>query len=113
MAIHPLAGKPAPVDILIDVAAVNNAYYERQPDTNNPLQLVSFGTSGHRGSALDGTFNEAHVVAISQAICEYPSEQTNFRAAFHGQGHARAFWPGAAQCARSPSRKRRRNRHRA
>ncbi len=71
MAIHPLAGKPAPIDTLIDVAAVDKAYYERQPDIDNPLQLVSFGTSGHRGSALDGTFNEAHVVAITQAICEY------------------------------------------
>ena len=71
MAIHPLAGKPAPADILIDVAAVEKAYYERRPDVDNPLQLVSFGTSGHRGSSLDGSLNEAHIFAITQAICDY------------------------------------------
>jgi phosphoglucomutase len=71
MAIHPLAGKPAPVDILIDVATIEKAYYERQPNVEDPRQLVSFGTSGHRGSPLDGTLNEAHILAITQAICEY------------------------------------------
>ncbi|HEU4340270.1 MAG TPA: phosphoglucomutase (alpha-D-glucose-1,6-bisphosphate-dependent) [Candidatus Binatia bacterium] len=71
MAIHPLAGKPAPADILIDVDIIEKAYYERQPNVDDPQQLVSFGTSGHRGSALDGTFNEAHILAITQAICEY------------------------------------------
>jgi phosphoglucomutase len=71
MAVHPLAGKPAPVEILIDVAALENAYYERQPNVDDPQQLVSFGTSGHRGSPLDGTLNEAHILAITQAICEY------------------------------------------
>ncbi|HET8562480.1 MAG TPA: phosphoglucomutase (alpha-D-glucose-1,6-bisphosphate-dependent) [Candidatus Binatia bacterium] len=71
MAIHPLAGKPAPADILIDVAAIEKAYYERQPNVEDPQQLVSFGTSGHRGSPLDGTLNEAHILAITQAICEY------------------------------------------
>jgi phosphoglucomutase len=71
MAIHPLAGKPAPADILIDVSEVEKAYYERRPDIDNPQQLVSFGTSGHRGSPLDGTLNEAHILAITQAICDY------------------------------------------
>ena len=71
MAVHPLAGKPAPVEILIDIAALENAYYERQPNVDDPQQLVSFGTSGHRGSPLDGTLNEAHILAITQAICEY------------------------------------------
>jgi phosphoglucomutase len=71
MAIHPLAGKPAPADILIDVSQVEKAYYEQRPDVDNPQQLVSFGTSGHRGSPLDGTLNEAHILAITQAICEY------------------------------------------
>lgn len=71
MAIHPLAGKPAPSDILIDVGKVESAYYERKPDVDNPLQLVNFGTSGHRGSPLDGTLNEVHILAITQAICEY------------------------------------------
>src|SRR6476620_9978546 len=75
MAISPLAGKPAPADLLIDVAALERAYYERKPDVGNPLQLVSFGTSGHRGTSLDGTFTEAHILAISQAICEYRTAQ--------------------------------------
>jgi phosphoglucomutase len=71
MATHPLAGKPAPADILIDVPRLEKAYYEGRPDPANPLELVSFGTSGHRGSPLDRTLTEAHILAISQAICEY------------------------------------------
>src|SRR5689334_20754579 len=71
MGTHPLAGKPAPADILIDVDRLEKAYYEGRPDPNNPQELVSFGTSGHRGSPLDRTLTEAHVLAISQAICEY------------------------------------------
>ncbi len=71
MAIHPLAGKPAPADILIDVSEVEKSYYERRPDVDNPQQLVSFGTSGHRGSPLNGTLNEVHILAITQAICDY------------------------------------------
>jgi phosphoglucomutase len=71
MAIHPLAGKPAPADILIDVAALENAYYQRKPNVDDPAQLVSFGTSGHRGSPLSASLNEAHILAITQAICEY------------------------------------------
>jgi len=71
MAIHPMAGKPAPSEMLIDVDQLIRAYYEREPDPDNPQQRVSFGTSGHRGSPLDGTLNEAHVLAITQAICEF------------------------------------------
>lgn len=71
MAIHPLAGKPAPAEILIDVAALEKAYFERQPNIDNPAERVSFGTSGHRGSAFDGSLNEAHILAITQAICDY------------------------------------------
>ena len=71
MAIHPLAGKPAPSDVLIDVEKLIKAYYERKPEVDDPQQLVSFGTSGHRGSSLEGTLNEAHILAITQAICEY------------------------------------------
>jgi phosphoglucomutase len=71
MAIHPLAGKPAAPELLIDVEALEKAYFERKPDVDDPQQLVSFGTSGHRGSPLDGTLNEAHILAITQAICEY------------------------------------------
>ena len=71
MDIHPLAGKPAPVEILINVGELERAYYERVPDVSNPRESVSFGTSGHRGSPLDGTLNEAHILAMTQAICDY------------------------------------------
>lgn len=70
-AISPLAGKPAPKELLIDPARLQRDYYERKPDVTDHNQLVAFGTSGHRGSALHGTFNEAHILAITQAICEY------------------------------------------
>jgi phosphoglucomutase len=66
--VSPLAGKPAPKELLIDVARMEKEYYERKPDVNNRNELVSFGTSGHRGSPLQGTFNEAHILAITQAI---------------------------------------------
>jgi phosphoglucomutase len=68
---HPLAGKSAPPELLIDVDRLTAAYYDKQPDYENPEQLVSFGTSGHRGAAEDGSFNELHIRAITQAICEY------------------------------------------
>ena len=71
MTISPLAGKPPPPELLVDTARLEREYLERQPDVGNPQQLVSFGTSGHRGSSLAGTFTEAHVLAITQAICEY------------------------------------------
>lgn len=71
MPTHPLAGQPAPAELLIDVAELERAYYERQPNLDDPAQQVSFGTSGHRGSSLDGAFNEAHILAVTQAICEY------------------------------------------
>src|SRR6201988_627832 len=71
MKTNPLAGKPAPKDLLIDVSQLEAAFYETKPDPSDPNQLVSFGTSGHRGTSLNGTFTEAHILAISQAICEY------------------------------------------
>jgi len=71
MKISPLAGKPAPKDILVDLDRLNREYYERKPDLSDPAQRVSFGTSGHRGTSLLGTFNEAHILAITQAICDY------------------------------------------
>jgi phosphoglucomutase len=71
MPIDPLAGKPAPANILIDVSRLERDYFERKPDTADPAQLVSFGTSGHRGTSLNGSFTEAHILAITQAICEY------------------------------------------
>src|SRR5437868_544522 len=71
MALHPLAGKPAPAELLIDVAKLERDYYQRKPDVGDPEQLVSFGTSGHRGTSSNGTFTEAHILAITQAIVEY------------------------------------------
>jgi phosphoglucomutase len=71
MSISPLAGKPAPKSMLVDLARLERDYYERKPDMDDPNQLVSFGTSGHRGSSLNGTFTEAHILAITQAICDY------------------------------------------
>ncbi len=73
--ISPLAGRPAPKEILVDVARLEREYFERRPDVNDPTQMVSFGTSGHRGSPLRGTFTEAHILAITQAICDYRQTQ--------------------------------------
>jgi phosphoglucomutase len=75
MPLHPLAGRPAPRELLVDVARLKRDYYERQPNLDDPQQLVSFGTSGHRGSSRSGTFNEAHILAITQAICDYRRDQ--------------------------------------
>jgi len=71
MATSPLAGQPAPPEILVDLARLERDYYERRPNLDDPDQLVAFGTSGHRGSSLRGSFNEAHILAITQAICDY------------------------------------------
>src|SRR6201997_5544105 len=69
--ISPLAGKPAPKEMLIDVSRLEREYYERKPDLSDPAQMVAFGTSGHRGSPLNGSFTETHILAITQAICDY------------------------------------------
>jgi phosphoglucomutase len=71
MALSPLAGKPAPIEMLVDTALLEQEYFARRPDMDDPSQLVSFGTSGHRGSSLHGAFTEAHILAIAQAICDY------------------------------------------
>jgi phosphoglucomutase len=71
MPLNPLAGQPAPPELLIDVARLERDYCDRKPDPGDPTQLVSFGTSGHRGTSSNGTFTEAHILAITQAICEY------------------------------------------
>jgi phosphoglucomutase len=70
-AISPLAGKPAPKSMLVDLARLEREYYERKPDMDDPIQLVSFGTSGHRGSPFRGSFTDSHIAAITQAICDY------------------------------------------
>ena len=72
---HPLAGKPAPRESLIDVSALEAAYYNVRPDPKQPHQRVAFGTSGHRGSALSGSFNEAHIQAITKAIVEHRAKK--------------------------------------
>ncbi len=73
MTLSPLAGKPAPRDVLVNVARLVSAYYTVEPDPDNPSQRVSFGTSGHRGSSFEGSFNENHILAVCQAICEVRS----------------------------------------
>ena len=75
MALSPLAGKPAPKAMLVDLPRLERDYFERRPDADDPAQQVSFGTSGHRGTSLRGSFNEPHILAITQAICEYREAQ--------------------------------------
>ena len=75
MALSPLAGHPAPSNLIVDLNRLEREYYARQPDLQDPNQRVSFGTSGHRGTSLNGTFTEAHILAITQAICEYRHQQ--------------------------------------
>ena len=71
MAVHPLAGKPAPKSMLTNIPRLVTAYYTQPPDPTEKAQQVAFGTSGHRGSSLERSFNEPHILAITQAICEY------------------------------------------
>jgi phosphoglucomutase len=73
--INPLAGLPAPADSLVNIPRLITAYYSERPDPDVPSQRVAFGTSGHRGSSFDSSFNEAHVLAISQSICDYRKER--------------------------------------
>jgi phosphoglucomutase len=75
VSVSPLAGLPAPKEMLVDLVRLERDYFERHPDIEDPNQLVSFGTSGHRGSSLRGSFTEAHILAITQAICDYRREQ--------------------------------------
>src|SRR5277367_2599101 len=76
MALSPLAGKPAPKEMLVDLDLLEREYAAGRPDPADPAQRVSFGTSGHRGSSLRGSFNEAHILAIAQAICDYRRAQS-------------------------------------
>jgi len=73
--ISPLAGKPVPGDLLLDTGRLEREYLERRPDPDDPNQQVRFGTSGHRGSPLRGSFTEAHILAITQAICDFRSSR--------------------------------------
>ena len=73
--VSPLAGKRAPKEMLVNLEKLEGQYFDRKPDLKEPNQLVAFGTSGHRGTSLNGTFTEAHVLAITQAICDYRKAQ--------------------------------------
>ena len=73
--VDPRAGQPAAAEDLVDIAKLVTAYYTVRPDPGDPVQQVSFGTSGHRGSAFTATFNEDHILATTQAICEYRAAQ--------------------------------------
>jgi phosphoglucomutase len=84
MPIHALAGQIAPREALVDLAQLERDYYSRQPDPADPSQAVTFGTSGHRGASILGTFNEAHILAITQAICEYRKAQDTTGPIFMG-----------------------------
>ena len=96
MNLHPLAGRPAPTDILIDVADLERAYAQLVPDPDKPGEAVSFGTSGHRGNPFERSFNEAHILAITQAICEYRALQGISGPLFLGKDTHAASKP--AQC---------------
>ncbi len=112
-AVSPLAGKPAPREVLVDLTKLERDYYERRPDTGDPNQLVRFGTSGHRGTSLTGTFTEAHVLAITQAICDYRGDSRHGRTAVSGKGHARAVGTCPDQRPRSAGGQRRGRDHSA
>jgi phosphoglucomutase len=85
MSKHPLAGQPAPKDLLIDVSRTESAFYENEPNVADANQLVSFGTSGHRGTSSNSTFTQAHILAITQAICEYRRNQGTTGPLFMGK----------------------------
>ena len=72
---HERAGQKAKASELVDITALTSAYFEHKPDVSNPMQKVAFGTSGHRGSSLNVSFNEQHILAITQAIVEYRASQ--------------------------------------
>ena len=93
MNINPLAGKPAPKAILVNVAELISAYYTQQPDVAQQSQRVVFGTSGHRGSSLFRSFNEAHIQAITQAVCDYRRETDINGTLFMGIDTHALSWP--------------------
>src|SRR5882724_685787 len=101
--VSPLAGKPAPASMLVNVPRLVTAYFSGKPDPAVPSQRVAFGTSGHRGSAFNNAFNEAHILAISQALCDYRR-----RAGIDGQRchrddrRARRIYPDARDLACDP-----------
>ena len=100
MKVDPRAGEPATPAMLVDVPRLITAYYEARPDVSIPAQRVAFGTSGHRGSSLDTAFNESHILAITQAICEYRAQHGTTGPLFLGADtHALSdpAWAGALE----------------
>ncbi|MCI5220331.1 MAG: phosphoglucomutase, partial [Candidatus Electrothrix sp. LOE2] len=93
MSTHPLAGKPAPKSILVNVPELISAYFTRKPDVQQAAERVSFGTSGHRGSSLKRSFNEAHILAVTQAVCEYRQEAGIDGILFMGMDTHPLSWP--------------------
>jgi phosphoglucomutase len=87
MTIHPRAGEMASKSMLANIPRLVSTYYTHRPDISDPTQQVAFGTSGHRGSSLKNSFNEDHILAISQAICEYRSSQQHHWTAVYGHGY--------------------------
>ena len=108
MEVSPLAGKPADPSILIDVPGLVTAYYTEQPDPSVPAQRVAFGTSGHRGCSLDNSFNEAHILAITQAICLYRKQQSIDGPLYIGIDTHALSEPAFRQCIGSAGGQRRR-----
>ena len=106
MSVHPRAGQPAQPGDLVDVPALLAAYHDAHPDPADPAQRVAFGTSGHRGSSLRTAFNEDHIVAISQAICEYRAEQGTDGPLFLGRDTHALSEPAHGQRARGVRRQR-------
>ncbi|MCD6534897.1 MAG: phosphoglucomutase, partial [Deltaproteobacteria bacterium] len=90
---HPLAGKPAPRSLLVNVPELISAYYTLQPDVAQPAQRVAFGTSGHRGNSLLCSFNEAHILAVTQAVCDYRREAGINGTLFLGMDTHALSWP--------------------
>ena len=93
MSIHPLAGKPAPQSMLVNVAELISAYYTLQPDVKEQAERVSFGTSGHRGNSLHRSFNQAHILAVTQAVCDYRKVAGIHGTLFMGMDTHALSWP--------------------
>ena len=98
MAVHPHAGKLPVPETLENIPALVSAYYTESPDPHQAAQRVSFGTSGHRGSSLKQTFNERHIHAITQAVCDYRKQHGISGPLFMGGGYARPVGTGLPQC---------------
>jgi len=100
MSTSPLAGHLLPAHLLVDLPQLIDAYYSNKPDVGIPEQRVSFGTSGHRGSSFNTSFNENHVLAISQAICDY-RKQAGITGPLYVGIDTRTFRASTNQCGRS------------